>query len=75
MTGKTTNQREQIVMIVKEKACEAGQFESFAELTALVMARQYVKKGRKQDARRILLSFLKKHPATLKVTETLKQIA
>lgn len=48
------------------------QYKSFAELAAIVVACQYLKKGRRQDARRILMSYLKKHPSTSRVAAALR---
>jgi hypothetical protein len=52
---------------LKALACRIDGAGSFAELAALALARQFVKRGRPRDARRVLAAFLQRHGASPRV--------
>ena len=59
---------------IKRQACHAAECESFAELTALLIAERYAKQGRIFEAHRVLRSYLKQHPMTPRVMRKLSAL-
>lgn len=59
---------------LQRQAVDVAGAGSFAELAALLIARRYQKVGRPKDARRILTSYLARHPATPAVVAALRPV-
>jgi hypothetical protein len=63
------------IVQLRARACAVGGCTSFAELATVSLVRQFLRKGRRQDARRILRAFLQRHPSTPLVAELVRAIA
>lgn len=59
---------------IKHQACKAGGYDSFAELTAILLANFYTKQQRNFEAHRVLKAYLKHHPMTPRIQEKLKML-
>jgi hypothetical protein len=56
---------------IRELAVEVGGYQSFAELAALAMVKQLLANHRPLAARRVLKSYLKRHPMTPRIAQRL----
>lgn len=56
---------------LRQQAVTALGMTSFAEVAAVALARSFLRTGRRWDARRILMSYLRRHPPTPRVLEVL----
>jgi len=57
---------------IKLVASAVGNCTTFAELTAVALVNQFLRKGRRSDARRLLTSYLKKHGPTPRIAALLR---
>ena len=57
---------------IRKVATECCPFQSFAELTTVSLACQFLRRGRRADARQLLLSYLHCHPSTSRVAAALR---
>ena len=59
--------KEAAVAKLRATACAVEGCDSFAELATVALVRQFLKKGRRADARRLLGAYLEQHPRTPKI--------
>ncbi len=57
---------------IKRDAVAACRYQTFAELAAVVLACQFLKKGRTRDARRVLKRFMELHASTPRIVEAMR---
>lgn len=64
-----------ILESVRDLAVEVGGYQSFPELAALALVRRFCEDGRPLAARRVIRSYLARHPMTPRIAQRLSTLA
>ena len=59
---------------LRATACAAEGCETFAELATVALVRQFLRKGRRADAKRLLAAYLERYPRTGKIIALQRQV-